>query len=483
MSVSAKGMVAKVSRISWIAMGLAVVSLGAAETDTRLVMAAQSGEMNAVLVLLKQRVDVNVPLPDGTTALHWAVRWNSIDAVDQLIRAGANVNAVSRYHVTPLALACTNGSAAIAERLLQAGANPNASSTGEPPIMVASRTGDVETIKVLLAGGAPVNATETERGQTALMWAVAEGNAEAANVLIEHGADVNARSRNGFTPLLFAVRKGDASSVRTLLAAGASPNEKASDGTPVAFVAIMNGHYELAAALFDHGADPDGADKAGRTALHAIIATRSSLGAQFQYTPPPTQTGSVDSAGLMGVLLARGANPNARMGKLEAQGTLGRSVAQSIDARLNLEGATPWLLAAQNADVEMMRLLLGAGADPQLPTSENSTPLMAAAGLSSRPRQGGPSPAAVLEAVRLTLDLGNDVNAVNVHGQTPLHGAVYRGLGDVIQLLVDRGAKLDAKDVRGRTPAALADDLSETLISAGRGSAIALLGKLTAEGR
>lgn len=450
-----------------LAPWLVSMSLGAADVGTAIADATKNRDMKAVADLLAQRVDVNTRQPDGTTALHWAVRWDALEMVDQLIRAGANVNATNRYNITPLALACINGSAAVVEKLLQAGADLNAAPNGEPPLMLAARTGDFETVKLLLTHGAAVNAKETERGQTALMWAVAEANPTVAKLLIENGADVHARSTSGFTPLMFGVRKGDLESVRTLLAAGANPNEEVPDGSPLSFVAIVNAHYELAAFLVERGADPNGVDKTGRTALHALIDARNTVGAQFQYTRAPTQTGNLDTAGLIQALLANGANPNVRIQKLDSPAP-GRNVVDAIDAGLNLNGATPFFLAAQNVDAQAMHILVAGGADPRLPTNDNSTPLMAAAGLGSRQRQGGPTPAGVLEAVRLAVELGGDVNATNVHGQTALHGAVYRGVDEVIQFLVDRGAKLDAKDKMGRTPIALAEGLD----SRGRGSAL-----------
>ena len=476
---------ARVCRHQWIWPLIVLASLGAADVNAPLADAAKSRDIATVSRLLKQPVDVNVPQSDGTTALHWAVRWNLLEVIDPLIRAGANVNATNRYNITPLALACTNGSALVVAKLLQAGADPNASPNGESPLMVAARTGDLETVKVLLAHGAATNAVESERGQTALMWAAAEAHPAVVKLLIEQGADVQARAKGGFTPVLFGVRKGDKESVAALINAGASPNEKAADGSPLSFVAILNAHYELAAVLLDHGADPDATDKTGRTALHALIAARNNAGSQF--LPPPGQTGNLDTAGLISALLSHGANPNARTRKIDvpvtrnvADAPARNAVAPPIDTRLNLEGATAFLLAAQNIDVAAMRILVAGGADPRLPTYENSTPLMVAAGLGSKERQGGPTPAAVLEAVRLTVELGGDVNAANAHGQTALHSAVYRGVDEVIQFLVAHGAKLDAKDSRGRTPVDLAEGFPDGQTTVRHESAAALLRKLAA---
>src|ERR1043166_6593132 len=93
--------------------------------------------------------------------------------------------------------------------LIKAGADPNASEPGgEAPIMTASRSGNVEAVKALLAAGANPNAKEEKRGQPALMWAAGEGNVEVVEALIAAGADIHARLDSGFTPFLFAVREG-----------------------------------------------------------------------------------------------------------------------------------------------------------------------------------------------------------------------------------------------------------------------------------
>jgi hypothetical protein len=122
-------------------------------------------------------------------------------------------------------------------------------------------------------------------------------------------------------------------------------------------------------------------------------------------------------------------------------------------------GATPFLLAAKVLDVDMMRLLVAAGADPNLATENGTTPLMTAAGL-IRVRNHGSialtqekeQEKKALEAVKLCVELGADVNAANDLGLTALHGAAFSGSNEVIQFLVEKGAKLDPRDLSGQTP-------------------------------
>jgi len=159
----------------WLFPLLSASVLGATGSHSQLIEAIQKADKTAVRSALQQHADVNEPEPDGTTALHWAVRLDDLETADLLIRAGANVKAATRYGVTPLSLACVNGNAALIDRLIKAGADPNATSPeGETALMTASRTGAVDAVNVLLSNGARVDAKENWKGQTALMWASGE---------------------------------------------------------------------------------------------------------------------------------------------------------------------------------------------------------------------------------------------------------------------------------------------------------------------
>ena len=414
---------------------LLTVAIGAAASEPPLVQAVKSADLPALRALLNQSIDVNAAEADGTTALHWAVHRSDLAAADMLLRAGAKVNAANRYGVVPLTLACENGHAGVIERLLQAGADVNAPGPdGETPLMVAARAGTADAVKVLLARGADVNAVERWRGQTALMWAAAEYNTAVTRVLLEAGANVRARSAAGFTPLLFATRGGHIEASEALIRAGADVNEQLPDGTSPLVVAVTNAHYELAAKLAALGADPNSASQ-GWTALHQIIWTRRPNRGFANPGPPPT--GTMDALTLVRELVARGANLNARETKEPKDGY--RNL-------LNRSGATPFLLAAKSADLELMRALLANGADPTITTDDHTTALMAAAGVGIW--AVGESPGTndeALEAVKLLVDRGAEVNAVNDYGYTALHGAAHRGANGIVQFLVSRGARLDVR--------------------------------------
>jgi ankyrin repeat protein len=424
--------------------------------------AAEKLERSKVRTLLAARADVNAAQADGMTALHWAAYQDDVDLAKMLVRAGANVKAANRYGVTPLSLACTNGNATMVEMLLKAGADPNAPLPGgETPLMTASRTGSLAVVKTLIAHRAAVDSKDERRGQTALMWAAAEGNADVVQALIDADADIRVRVPSGFTPLLFAVREGHLDVVRVLLTAGADANEAIPGeprrrgyggrlppaGASALLLAVTNGHFELAAHLLDAGANPN-ADLPGYTVLHAITAVRKpGVG---DNDPPPEGSGTMTSIELLKKLAARGANLNARMTKR----------ANLNNTRLNEIGATPFMLAALTADAELMKTLAALGADPRLTNVENSTPLMAAAGLATRsPGEDAGTESEVLEAVQVALDLGADLNAVDNNGETAMHAAAYKNLPKVVKFLAAKGARIDVwnkDDKFGWTPLAIA---------------------------
>ena len=414
----------------------------------------------ALQALLQEGADVDQPQGDGATALHWAVYRDDLETTRLLLAAGATVGAANDLGVTPLWLACNNGSAALVEALLVAGADPDAAlPSGETPLMTAARTGNAGAARLLLAHGADANAREGAHGQTALMWAVSQRHPKVVRVLLEHGAGVNDRSnaypqvvssagnadprgvfevmQGGYAPLLFAARQGDLQSARLLLAAGADVDDAAASGTSALVVAAHSGHGTLAALLLEAGADP-GAAGAGYSALHAAVL-RGDLG-------------------LVRTLLAHGADPDAVL----ERGTPARRVSADWTLRHAMIGATPFWLAARFREPEIMRVLSEHGADPRVVKDGETAVTAAIQGGTTRGRFGiqPPDPdeegRRTLQAVALALDMGADVNAQIESGDTALHLATSRGLSDVIRLLAERGAALDARNARGQTPLGVA---------------------------
>ena len=441
--------------------------------------------------------------PDGTTALHQAVRQNDVATVDALIERGADVKAATRYGVTPVSIAALNGNAAILRRLLDAGANPDtATPGGETALMTAARTGSVEAVKLLLDHGANVNAKDAVRAQTALMWAVTEKHPEIVKLLAARGADVNARTNvtipkgeysparaggaagagiirqralpkadGGMTPLLFAVRDGNTDMMRLLLELGADLEQSSGNHTSPLLIALLNGQVGIATELLERGANPNAADDYHRAALFAAIDLRN-----FNHEKYPfLYSDGRDPLDLIEALLAKGADPNLRTDTVPVHGLM-----QFDGSWVNFDGQTPFIRAALSGDIDVMRLLLQHGADPNIATAQGSTALMAASGINWIPAQTfSRSEAEYVEAVNLCLERGADVNATNSLGLAAIHGAANRGWVSVIQILADHGAKLDVKDNGGRTPMTFAEGTFLAIRPpAAKPEAIALLKKL-----
>jgi ankyrin repeat protein len=434
-----------------------------------LVEAVKNRDSVAVATLLEQSVDVNIPQPDGATALHWAAHWDDLALANRLIRAGAHVNAVNDYGVTPLLLACTDASAAMIEALLKAGANPNAAlPNGQTALMAAARTGKLDGVKALLAGGADLNAKETVKGQTGLMWAVAESHLEVVRTLIAQGANVKARSNNGATPLLFAARQGDIALARFLLTHGADVNESDSSGTSVLLMATVRGHVELAQFLLDQGANPN-ADAAGYTALHwAAGKWETGFTTDYSYAPGTTAEWAAavglprGKLELIEALLAHGANVNARLTKRPPQSS------RTLFKQELLRGATPFYLAALVGDTAVMRLLLAHGADMRATADDKTTPLMVAAGFAHQDTESVIPESSYLDGVKLLVGLGADIGAVNDDGWTALHAAAYVGHQTVVQFLLDHGAKLNQKTKYGQTALGISEGYCRLRLVNGR---------------
>ena len=280
-----------------------------------------------------------------------------------------------------------------------------------------------------------------------------EGNTAVAQALSEAGADVAARSDGGFTPLLFAVRHNQQDTLRALVAGGANVNDALPGGMSALAVAALNAHYDLEVWLLEQGADPN-ADDQGWTALQQLVwARRPNLGFN---NPAPIPTGLVSDLEFVEALV-HGADIIARETK-EPRGADGSGTPGGYRNVLNRVGATPFLLAAKAADIELMRALVAHGADPLLPNEDGTTALMVAAGVGIW--AVGESPGTneeALQAVKLMLELGDVVTTVDANGDTALHGAVIRGSEPLVRFLVDQGADLEAVNEKGWTPLTMAE--------------------------
>jgi ankyrin repeat protein len=433
----------------------------------------------------RQHVDVDATSPDGTTALHWAVHYAKVEEAERLIRQHARLDQVNRYGLAPLHVAAMEGHAKLVQLLLDAGASVNLPGrNGETALLMAARKGCAECVQSLLAKGADVKVRDKAFAQTALMLAAWSGSAQSVEHLIRAGADVNAQTRLGpmpkfiepgagrashgdgilrggvpergsrparqgsMTALLYAARQGATDVVKVLLAHGAHIEQPEANGVRPLLLAIMNDHADTARYLIEHGADVNADDWYGRAPLWAAVDSRDveldgELDTQF-----------ADRAGeleIIKLLLARGANPNART-RESPPPRMWLMQAGSL-SWVDFTGQTPFLRAALAGDVTVMHLLLEHKADPNIATFGGTTPLMAAAGVNWVYFQTfDEGQGKLLEAVKLCVSLGQDVNAANPMGIRAIHGAANRGSDAIVKYLVEQGARLDAKDNQGRSP-------------------------------
>ena len=474
--------------VLWLLLGMTSAMTIAADREWSLVDAAEKQKWATVRNRLDEQCDVDVAQPDGMTALHWLVYHDQTELARVVVDRGAEVRAKNRYGVEPLSLACRNGNADLVDLLLTAGADANTSlSGGETALMTASRTGILAPVQRLLQAGAEVNARERS-GQTALMWAAAEGHLQVVDALLAAGADPNVQLNSGFTALFFAVREGRLPVVRRLLderpaedrssdqrdsRAGASadvgdgPNvvngprivQVADTGTavdrvmqtrqrgkftrsPLRFtpllLAVENGHFELAEALLRWGANPN-ASPSGYTALHALTWIRKPI--RGDGDPPPQGSGNYSSMDMVRILVREGAELDARLE--DGKSGLGR---------FHYSGSTPFLLAAQTADVPLMQLLVKLGADTRLANVDGCTPLLAAAGVGALGDgdESAGTEEETIAAVRYLLKLGADINVVDKNGETVMHGAAYQSLAKLVSELHQQGADADIWHRRNR---------------------------------
>jgi uncharacterized protein len=428
--------------------------------------AAMHDDKAAVRDLVQKHADVNAPQIDGTTALHWAVQANDLELADLLIRAGAKVSAANVTGTTPLRLAAVNGSAAMIERLIAAGADPNAALTtsGDTALMMAARTGKLDAVRALLDHGAKVNAQETWGGTSALMWAVSEKHPDITKLLIERGADVNARSfyvpsasGRGFegttpvpqkpegdfqefasgwlTPLMFAARENDLESAQLLVKAGSDINAQSGDGKDALSLAFFDGSYDVAEFLIDNHANVNQKDAQRFTPLFWAVDRRN-----METAPNFPWMETRDPLPLIKKLLDAGADPNALINSTPR--------ARMREGSPRIVYATALMRAALAGDVELAKMLLSYGAKPDIISSDRETTLMAACGtgfINGYHRQR--SPAERLELVKLLVDMGQDVNAADNYGITPLMVAANLGDLEVVKYLVSKGADLGAHDL------------------------------------
>lgn len=438
---------------------------------TLLHLAAAYDRAQDVKFLIDLGADVNALDREESTPLHYSVSAETSAALRLLLDAKANVNAKTKSGATPLHLAVSRRATAAAKLLLEHGADPNfADVRGRSPLQIAVEFRDADIIKLLIAhkadrkradkrGRLPfeiamshykdnlaaillpddydVN-TKDDRGYPLLRRACNHNNLDLVKVLIARKVDLNATTRHG-AALHLAAELGNTTLAKMLLDAGADVNVKGRHGRTPLFDAASSGGFEMVKLLLARGADIDAKNDFGESLIHSAAFS-----------------GNVE---LVRMLLKRGADVNAK-------GNIGRTPLHAASgSRLDKDG-------------KVALLLLDAGANPAAKTTNGSLPIHGAANIEK------------IALVKRLIKEGSPADPVDKSGETPLHNAAHRGNAllvkyllkagakpnpvedresplhvavqygrknkEVVQLLLDAGADVNAKDSRGTTPIQLA---------------------------
>jgi uncharacterized protein len=445
-------------------------------------------DLDTVRALIAQGADPNTLGTFDTPALHWLVRIDEVDTARLLLEAGADADGLTGLGVTPISLAVEEGSAEMTELLLKHGADPNRLlPSNESLLMSAAAVGVADVAAALIEHGADVSYLDPDYGQSALMVAAREGHADIVKLLLDHGAEVNVATKigpapafiapnsipgfgfgvgilrggvpkdrgrrepqpGGMTPLLYAARHNHIDVAELLLDAGADLNAKEANGIWPLLIAISNNNMPMAHFLLQQdGVLIDDQDWYGRSPIWEAVNVRN------LYVHNNTFVNGIDRGPVLEIireLVDKGADLNVRTKETPPFRHHLLNITGSLEW-VDFTGQTPFLTAALAGDLTVMKLLLEHGADPKIDTFEGTSPLMAAAGVNwvlAQTWTEGED--ALLEAVKLCLELGMDVNQQNSMGITALMGAANRGSDAIIQYLVDNGADLTLLDNENRS--------------------------------
>lgn len=462
-----------------LAAGANVQSVTRVGAITPLLIACTNGSPAALKALLKAGADPNSVNANGTTALMTAASSGDPGAVKVLLDQGANVNAKEGAHgQTALMFAAALNRAAVIRVLMAHGADANVVTParevdkirfdrdGHPFYQPPAAKGDAEGAKRLAEIAQTEKENEAAKAKAATAAAKSDLDLLSRALGFQSAQFLPGKPREpvrlsppmrvgpelvgGMTALLYAAREGHVDAALALVEAGAGINQVNADKFSPLVMAIVNGHLDLANSLLERGADPNLPTLGGLTALYATVDVQWAPHAS--YPQPSTEQENIGYLDLMKALLKRGAKANDQLGVKPWFRSL-----FSDPTWVDPAGATPFWRAAQSSDIAAMGLLIEHGADPKIATKSGNTPLMAAAGVGWASNWSVNAPVSPIEAVKYCVSLGNDVNAVDARGYTPLHGAAYIGNNEIVSYLAEKGANAAVKSKAGDSPADMAN--------------------------
>ncbi len=431
------------------------------EGMTPLLLAAMAGNADIVEILLDAGAGVNNTMLNGETPLMMAARTGDLDTIQLLLDRGASLEATDSLRgTTALMWAAANRNADAVQLLLDNGASlatrSGMAEPGRSPYLAPTARNRIRGFYKGVGQGGDFGGSDELQDQNLQLKVSREElvarlpeqlvkDFESEDVRVgDFGETIDpapAKKWGGLNALHFAVREGDMATVKVLVEAGADVNQVSEFGWTPLLTATQNRFYQVGKYLLEHGANPNIANEGGWNPLYIATDNRNIEGGDY-----PTRKPDMDHLSFIKLLLEHGADPNLRM----ASSTETRTI--FTHQWLREEGATPFLRAAQSSDLTLMKLLLEHGADPNINTSVGVTPLMVAAGIAWV--EGVTfewSEEANEEAIRMLIELGNDVNAQDREdGRTALMGAAHKGRNYAVQLLADAGADFSLRDIGSR---------------------------------
>jgi ankyrin repeat protein len=410
------------------------------DDHTPLILAARSGNIDALKLLIQKGSSINSKDKKGATSLFESCRWSS-DCTEYLISHGAEVNVRDMYGYTPLHWAAMFANPKSIKLLLEHGVTIDAKDKkGNTALHYAvqcccdSKCGHNEVINILLSYGANVDIKNNDNDtpeQVAIIYgrgdfgklirtysrnkldifiAAAEGYVDNLKLFLQHTPSItNNRDKHGYTPLHVAAMAGNADCVRILLDAGADVQARDANGQTPIECTLKSDFGAIASLLINY----EGLGKKGKDSetAHELLSGAASMG----------------KIHIMQVLLDYGVKANSE----------------------DVKQDSPLFAAVVAGRSNIVKMLLERGADVNVVIpGENYTPLHLAVSAQNN----------ALTISEMLLKHGADVNARSSDGSTALHKASLNPRPGVVELLISSGAYVNARNSSGRTPLSYAQD-------------------------
>jgi ankyrin repeat protein len=378
--------------------------------------------------------DINIRDANNNTALHLAAESGSLDIIKLLLDKGVSVNLTNRDDSTPLHVSAKFGHLEATKALFERGAAVDSTNKyGDTPLMISAHKGKLETFRYLIEIGADINIHDANKN-TAFHFAAASGSVDIINLLLDKGMSVNLTNTNDSTPLHVSAKFGHLEAMKVLVGKGAVINNTNKYGNTPLLLAAYSGILETFRYLTEKGADINIRNAKKNTAIHWASASGSVdiINLLLDKEMSVNLTNTDDTTPLH--ISAKCGHLNATKALVERGAALNKT---------NIYGNTPVMVAAYKGKLEIFRYLTEKGADINIRNRNNNTALHLAAESGS------------VDIINFLLDKGMSVNLTNTDESTPLHVSAEFGHVEATKTLVDRGASVNKVNKYGDTPLTL----------------------------